>query len=119
MYCNRDSTQRTQYMFGAGKMQQNGCITGHAGTERNGRCGTYKKEAAGSNPASPTYRTRAYCNPNGIGSGSRHGSKACFQRVECGILQDLQTPAKASGLLSASTRLSFRTSANRSIWETL
>jgi hypothetical protein len=35
-------------------MLQNSEITGHAHTERNGRCGTYKEEVAGSNPASPT-----------------------------------------------------------------
>jgi len=55
-------------------------------------------------------------------SGSRHGSQACSQRVEGGILRDLQTRAKASGLLSASarsTRLWFRTSANRAIRVTL
>jgi len=140
----RFGTKRPQYMFGTGKMLQNGQIAGHASTYRNGRCGTCKEEVAGSNPASPTFRTRArigvlwqteragiriralllrpYCNPNEVRSGSRHGSQACSQRVEGGILRDLQTRAKASGLLSASarsTRLWFRTSANRAIRVTL
>ncbi len=35
-------------------MLQNSRFTGHASTERNGACGTYKEEVAGSNPASPT-----------------------------------------------------------------
>ena len=40
-------------------MPQNGRFTGHASTQRNGRCATYKEEAAGSNPVSPTYKTPA------------------------------------------------------------
>ena len=36
-------------------MLQNSQITGHTSTERNRRCGTYKEEVAGSNPASPTF----------------------------------------------------------------
>jgi hypothetical protein len=35
-------------------MLQNSRFTGHASTQRNEACGTYKEEVAGSNPASPT-----------------------------------------------------------------
>ena len=44
----------------AGKMLQNSQITGHASTDRNVGYGTYKEGAAGSTPASPTYKV-SFC----------------------------------------------------------
>jgi hypothetical protein len=37
-------------------MLQNGRFTGFASTDRNGKCGTYKEEVAGLNPASLTQK---------------------------------------------------------------
>jgi hypothetical protein len=35
-------------------------VPGYASTERNGGCGTYKEEVAGSNPASPTSKSSIF-----------------------------------------------------------
>jgi len=77
---------------GQAKMLQNGRITGHASTERNGGCGPYK-EVAGSNPAAPTYKTPAK-------AGILHAKEGAGKRIPALLLQPLSAPDVSSAYLA-------------------